>query len=77
MMTVHFCGGPIACPADAARANPLARKLFHLEMIARGQYMVQRGMINQSLPMTDQDRDGLVEAVDGFLDEYGGLLADG
>ena len=77
MMTVHFCGGAITCPADAARANPLARKLFHLEMIARGQYMVQRGMINQSLPMTDQDRDGLVEAVEGFLDEYGGLLADG
>ena len=31
-------------------------------------------MINQSLPMTDADRDGLVEAVEGFLDDYGGLL---
>jgi glutamate-1-semialdehyde 2,1-aminomutase len=77
MMTIHFCSGAITCPADAARANPHARKLFHLEMIARGQYMVQRGMINQSLPMTDQDRDRLVEAIDGFLDEYGGLLTDG
>ena len=46
-------------------------------MIARGQYIVQRGMINQSLPMTDADRDGLVEAVEGFLDDYGGLLGNG
>ena len=76
MMVVHFRSGPIACPADAARCNPLAKKLFHLEMIARGQYVVQRGMINQSLPMTDADRDGLIEAVDGFLDDYSGLFKD-
>lgn len=75
MTVVHFCDGPITCPADAARGNPHAKRLFHLEMMARGQYIVQRGMINQSLPMTDADRDGLIEAVDGFLDEYGGLLA--
>ncbi len=76
MMVVHFQGGPITCPADAARGDRRAKKLFHLEMIARGQYIVQRGMINQSLPMTDADRDGLVEAVEGFLDDYGGLLKD-
>lgn len=76
MMAVHFRGGPIACPADAARGDKQAKKLFHLEMTARGQYIVPRGMINQSLPMTDADRDGLVEAVDGFLDEYGGLLGE-
>ena len=31
-------------------------------------------MINRSLPMTGADNDRLVEAVDGFLAEYGGLL---
>lgn len=74
MMVVHFCGGAIASPADAARGNAQAKRLFHLEMTARGQYIVQRGMINQSLPMTDADRDGLIEAVEDFLDDYGDLL---
>ena len=76
MMVVHFCDGPIASPADMARGDKQAKRLFHLDMMARGQYTVQRGMINQSLPMTDKDRDGLVEAVDGFLDDYGGLLGE-
>lgn len=74
MMVVHFCDGPIASPADMARGDKQAKRLFHLDMMARGQYTVQRGMINQSLPMTDADRDGLVAAVEGFLDDYGGLL---
>ena len=46
-------------------------------MMARGKYVVPRGMINQSLPMTEADNDGLLEAVDGFLAEYGALLAAG
>jgi glutamate-1-semialdehyde 2,1-aminomutase len=74
MMVVHFCDNPITCPADSAQGNAQAKRLFHLEMIARGQYIVQRGMINQSLPMTDKDRDGLVAAIEGFLDDYSELL---
>ena len=74
MMVVHFCDNPITCPADSAQGNAQAKRLFHLEMIARGQYVVQRGMINQSLPMTDKDRDGLVAAIEGFLDDYREVL---
>lgn len=74
MMVVHFCDGPINSPADMARGDAVAKRLFHLDMTARGQYIVQRGMINQSLALTDADRDNLVAAVEGFLDEYGGLL---
>ena len=77
MTMVHFCDGPMRGPADAKRSNGAAHTLFHLDLMARGVYMVPRGMINQSLPMTDDDRDGLIEAVDGFFSEYGGLLADG
>ena len=64
------------CPKGQAGEyfDKQAKRLFHLDMIARGQYTVQRGMINQSLPMTDADRDGLVAAIEGFLDDYGGLL---
>ena len=77
MTMVHFCDGPMRGPADAKRSNGAAHTLFHLDLMARDVYMVPRGMINQSLPMTDDDRDGLIEAVDGFFSEYGGRLAGG
>ncbi len=74
MMTVHFCAGPIARPQDAA-ADPRASALFHLGMLARGQYLARRGMINLSLPQTQADRDGLAAAFEDFLDANAGLLA--
>ncbi|MFP6740898.1 MAG: aminotransferase class III-fold pyridoxal phosphate-dependent enzyme [Alphaproteobacteria bacterium] len=77
MMVVHFCDGPMRGPMDAARSSKQASTLFHLDMMGRGKYVVPRGMINQSLPMTDGDRDGLVEAIDEFFTEYGGLLSAG
>ena len=77
MTVVHFRDGPLRSPADAAGADKRARTLFHLDMMARGKYVVPRGMINQSLPMTEADNDGLVDAVDGFLAEYGDLLVEG
>jgi hypothetical protein len=46
-------------------------------MMGRGKYVVPRGMINQSQPKTDGDRDGLVEAIDEFFSEYSGLLSSG
>ena len=76
MMTVHFRGGTIRSPADAGAGNDTARGLFHLEMLARGQYLARRGMVTLSLPMTDADCDGLVAAVDDFLGEYAPLIAD-
>ena len=76
MMTVHFRAGPIRSPADAGAGNDTARGLFHLEMLARGQYLARRGMVTLSLPMTDADCDGLVAAVDDFLGEYAPLIAD-
>ena len=75
MMVVHFCDGPMRGPQDSRRSDKQASTLFHLDMMARGKYVVPRGMINQSLPMTDGDRDGLVEAIDEFFSEYSGLLS--
>ncbi len=77
MMVVHFCDGPMRGPMDTARSSKQASTLFHLDMMGRGKYVVPRGMINQSLPMTDGDRDGLVEAIDEFFSEYSGLLSSG
>lgn len=74
MMTVHFVDGPIRCAADLAQSREEAKALFHLEMLARGQHLARRGMVNLSLPMTGRDLDGFVDAFAGFLDDYGDVL---
>jgi glutamate-1-semialdehyde 2,1-aminomutase len=74
MMTVHFVGGPIRSTADLEGASETAKALFHLEMLARGQHVARRGMVNLSLPMTDGDLDGFADAFAGFLDEHAPLL---
>jgi glutamate-1-semialdehyde 2,1-aminomutase len=74
MMTVHFVAGPIRSSADLEPASEAAKALFHLEMLARGQHVARRGMINLSLPMTERELDGFVDAFAGFLDEYAPVL---
>jgi glutamate-1-semialdehyde 2,1-aminomutase len=74
MMTVHFRAEPIRSPADAAGVNQTAQRLFHLEMLLSGFYLAPRGMINLSLPMTEADFDGLIAAVEEFLDLHAPLL---
>lgn len=75
MMSVHFARGPLRSIADARRAPDGAAHLFHHEMLARGIYCADRGMINLSLPMTPEDLDACEEAFVLFLEEHGALLA--
>lgn len=75
MMTVHFLEGDIRSPADAARGDAELRELLFFDLLARGLYTARRGMINLSLPITDQDCDALVEAVADFLAERRSLLS--
>jgi glutamate-1-semialdehyde 2,1-aminomutase len=74
MLTVHFVGEPIRSTADLENGSEAAKALFHLEMLARGQHIARRGMVNLSLPMTERDLDGFAEAFAGFLDEYAPVL---
>lgn len=74
MMTVHFVDGPVRSAADLADGSEAAKALFHLEMLARGQHIARRGMVNLSLPMTERDLDGFADAFAGFLDEYAPVL---
>jgi glutamate-1-semialdehyde 2,1-aminomutase len=74
LMTVHLSDRPVRSPRDAhphddARENLMAaaRKLYHLDMIAAGQYLARRGFIALSLPMRETDIDRFVEATDEFL----------
>jgi glutamate-1-semialdehyde 2,1-aminomutase len=75
MLCFHLQRKPIRRPADHAGVPPAARKLLHLEMNLHGIYMARRGFMSLSLPLTEKDRDTLVEAFDDVLDKYAGVLA--
>jgi glutamate-1-semialdehyde 2,1-aminomutase len=80
LVNLHFHRGIIRAVQDyaadaerTARRSRLAR-LFHLDMIAAGQYLAMRGFMALSLPITDADCDRLVAAVDEFLAVRGPLI---
>jgi glutamate-1-semialdehyde 2,1-aminomutase len=54
--------------------DPDLLKLLQLDLIAAGQYIARRGMIVLSLPMTEADTIGLVDAFAEFVDSRSGLL---
>jgi glutamate-1-semialdehyde 2,1-aminomutase len=73
MNTVHFRDDPVVRPI----ADPVGnrkRDLLHLDMIRSGVYHARRGMMNLSLPMTDDDLDTAVAAFEEFLDSRRALL---
>lgn len=68
MMNIHLAvAGPVRSPADIAGVPQVLRDLLHLDLIARGVYIARRGMVNLSMPMTDEDLDALASAFDEFL----------
>jgi glutamate-1-semialdehyde 2,1-aminomutase len=75
MMNVHpGIDRPPRAPADIAKIPGPLRDIFHFDMLARGIHVARRGMINLSLPMTEQDFDRLAGAFDEFLSARAGLL---
>jgi len=73
MMTVHMCRGKISSPAGA-KSDPALKDLFYFDMLDAGIWMAKRGMINLSLPLTDDDIAHLESAVDEFIQSRGRLL---
>ena len=73
MLNVHFQRGTIARPeATWATGEPAKRMerlkaLFHLDMLAAGQYLARRGFMSLSLPMTEREHDRFAAAFDEFL----------
>jgi len=74
MLCLHFQRSPIERVADAV-SPPDLRKLFHLEMLARGVYLARRGFMSLSLPLDAADYDRYAEAFDDFLGAHAGVLA--
>lgn len=76
VMNIHWSRKPIRDPRDVAPATHPKRRLAHLWMLVNGYYTTQRGMISLSLPITQSDLDGYIEALDRFVSEYRAILAD-
>jgi glutamate-1-semialdehyde 2,1-aminomutase len=74
IMTVHFTGGEIRSTGDLAGADPDDKALFHLELLARGQYLSRRGYISLSLALNDADLDAFAGAVGEVLAAHGPVL---
>jgi glutamate-1-semialdehyde 2,1-aminomutase len=55
MMVFHFSNERPTAPPDPTSAPTELFELIHLDMMERGQFYARRGMINLSLPMTDED----------------------
>ena len=74
IMNVHFTTREIRRVDDARAGDQAALALFHLEMLARGQYLSRRGFMSLSLPLTDDDIDGFVAAAEDFLETFADTL---
>jgi glutamate-1-semialdehyde 2,1-aminomutase len=72
---IHMHGRPVRRPTDVAN-NPKRQALFHLEMLERGYFLSRRGLSALCLPLTDNDVDGFLEAVDDFCAIYRSLMLD-
>jgi glutamate-1-semialdehyde 2,1-aminomutase len=78
---IHFHEGQIRNIDDLdrgeiGREKQIAdlKKLFHLDMIAAGQYISRRIMGNLSLESSEADVKGLIDAIEEFLINRGSLL---
>lgn len=78
---IHFHVGPIRNIGDLDRGergrestiNDI-KKLFHLDMLAAGQYISRRVMGDLSLETSEAEADGLCQAVEEFLVNRGELV---
>lgn len=80
IMNLHFHRGPVRCPEDLWPAEAEAAmaadrlKLLHLDLLERGYYIARRGLLAPSLPMTEADIDGFLDALDEILTVRGDVL---
>ena len=81
IFAIHFHRGPIRNVEDLARGEAgreadirQLKALFHLDMLAAGQYLSRRLLCNLSLETSEADLDGLCEAIGEFLASRGALI---
>jgi glutamate-1-semialdehyde 2,1-aminomutase len=74
MMNTHWHRGLITHPGHIESPSHPLRRLFHLDMMLRGFYVSQRGMITLALPYTEKDIAAFLEAIGNYVAKYGDLV---
>ncbi|MCX7890643.1 MAG: aminotransferase class III-fold pyridoxal phosphate-dependent enzyme [Rhodobacteraceae bacterium] len=74
LMNLHFLPASALSPAAVAAADRRPLRLWQLEMMLKGQYVTPRGMIALSLPHGEAEIAGLIDATEGFLEDFRGIL---
>jgi glutamate-1-semialdehyde 2,1-aminomutase len=74
VLNTHWTAGPITHPGQVVPVGAPVRRLFQLEMIENGYFVAQRGMINLSLPVEQEDLARFVKAAGEFLARHCDLL---
>jgi glutamate-1-semialdehyde 2,1-aminomutase len=75
-MTIHALTAAPTNGAAAARRDPALQELLFLGLYERGIYTAARGMINLSLPLTDEQLSEALAALDATLTELAGRLIE-
>lgn len=71
---IHWTADRVSDPRSVGSPTSPVRRLFQLEMIANGYYVTQRGMINLSLPIQEQELTGFIDCVRDFLIRHAPVL---
>jgi glutamate-1-semialdehyde 2,1-aminomutase len=74
IMTVHFARGEIRSVDDLVATDQDAKALFHLEMLARGQYLSRRGFMSLSLAHGADDLKAFADAAADVLAVHGPVI---
>jgi glutamate-1-semialdehyde 2,1-aminomutase len=74
MLALHALPSAPADGAESARRDPALQELLFLGLYERGTYAAPRGMVNLSLPLTDDQLESALEALDDTLAELGRRL---
>lgn len=74
MLAAHMVRGPVRSPTDAAKGNLKARDLLFFDLLKAGFWIARRGMMALSVPLTADDCDALVAAVEEFVISRRSLL---
>lgn len=74
IMNLHGMTGPVRCVADLAPSSGLMKELLYFELLERGVYMAQRGLVALSLPFDDAACDTMVAAFEDAVRARAGVL---
>jgi len=76
LQNIHFSDKPVVNGKSAREANKDLLHLFYLGMLERGCFSAARGLYAMSAPMTQQEIDTAVKAVDDLMTELKPAIED-